>query len=271
MAGKSKKFRVATEGATTDGRIIERSWIEQMAKNYNPKKYGARINMEHIKGYTPDSPFKRYGDVLSASKSENDEGKLELYVVIDPTDALVTMTTKDRQKVYTSIEVNPNFADTGEAYLVGLAVTDDPASLGTEMLQFSASAKENPLAKRKFHPDNLFSEAIEFTLELEDDSTGLLDGFSAKIKGMLGKFSKTADTNFSELQDAITVIAESQQHLLEKYNQLEAGSAKADAMKAELEKLSADHAALVQKLSQQPGTPPRDRTPGGKNTITTDC
>lgn len=53
---------------------------------------------------------------------------------------------KQAQKVYTSIEVNPKFADTGEAYLIGLAVTDDPASLGTEYLAFSASASANPLA-----------------------------------------------------------------------------------------------------------------------------
>lgn len=33
---KSKWFRVAVEGATTDGRKIQRSWIEQMAKNYSP-------------------------------------------------------------------------------------------------------------------------------------------------------------------------------------------------------------------------------------------
>lgn len=46
---QSKWFVVATEGATTDGRTINRTWIEQMAKNYNPKTYGARINLEHYK------------------------------------------------------------------------------------------------------------------------------------------------------------------------------------------------------------------------------
>nr|WP_262983677.1 GPO family capsid scaffolding protein [Halomonas elongata] len=43
------KFRVATEGATTDGREIKREWIEQMAANYDPAKYGARIWMEHMR------------------------------------------------------------------------------------------------------------------------------------------------------------------------------------------------------------------------------
>jgi len=106
---KAKKFRVATEGATCDGRTIERAHIEQMAANYNPKTYGARVNMEHYKGLLPDGPFKRYGDVLELSTAE-EEGKLRLYAVIDPTDELVSM-TKARQKVYTSIEINPNFAD----------------------------------------------------------------------------------------------------------------------------------------------------------------
>ncbi|RBL66398.1 phage capsid protein, partial [Pseudomonas sp. MWU13-2625] len=129
MASKAKKFRVATEGATTDGRNIERSWIEQMAANYNPKKYGARVNLEHFKGLLPDGPFKRYGDVLALTAEKVEDGKLALFAVIDPTDDLVAL-NKARQKVYTSIEVDPNFSDTGEAYLVGLAVTDDPASLG---------------------------------------------------------------------------------------------------------------------------------------------
>lgn len=270
MAGKSKQFCIATEGATTDGRVIERSWLEQMAKNYDPKLYGARVNMEHIKGYSPNSEFRRFGDVLSLSTKEGDDGKLRLYAVIDPTDELIAM-TKARQKVYTSMEVNPKFADTGEAYLVGLAVTDDPASLGTAMLEFSAKAEQNPLAKRKTHPNNLISEAIEFSLELEEDSAGLLDGFTAKIKSMVSTFKKSNDTNFTELQAAVTVIAESQQALLEKYNQLEADSTETKGFKAELDTLSASHAELVQRLSQEPAGRYRDRTPGGSGTIKTDC
>ena len=31
---RSKLFRVAVEGATTDGREIQRSWIEDMAATY---------------------------------------------------------------------------------------------------------------------------------------------------------------------------------------------------------------------------------------------
>ncbi len=48
---RSKLFRVAVEGATTDGREIQRSWIEDMAATYNRNTYGARLNCEHIKAW----------------------------------------------------------------------------------------------------------------------------------------------------------------------------------------------------------------------------
>lgn len=56
---------------------------------------------------------------------------------------------KAGQKVYTSMEIRPNFANSGKCYLVGLAVTDDPASLGTEYLEFCSRATQNPLAGKK--------------------------------------------------------------------------------------------------------------------------
>nr|WP_026017810.1 capsid scaffolding protein [Yersinia enterocolitica] len=120
-----------------------------MADSFDPRVYGCRINLEHLKSYSPDSTFRRYGDVsaLKAETIEDDSilnGKRALFAQISPTDDLVQM-NKALQKIYTSMEIRPNFANTGKAYLVGLAVTDDPASLGTEMLEFSAKAKHNPL------------------------------------------------------------------------------------------------------------------------------
>ncbi|SFQ38456.1 Phage capsid scaffolding protein (GPO) serine peptidase [Pseudomonas sp. NFPP07] len=86
----------------------------------------------------------------------NDEKKLALFAQLEPNEALLAL-NKQGQKVYTSVEINPSFADTGKAYLVGLAITDTPASLGTEALQFSA--KHGTLANRKQDKDNLFTAA----------------------------------------------------------------------------------------------------------------
>ncbi|OHX19711.1 GPO family capsid scaffolding protein [Chromobacterium sphagni] len=265
---RAKKFRVATEGATTDGRNIERSWLEQIAANYNPATYGARVNMEHIKAYTADSPFKRYGDVLEVSTEEVD-GKLALFAVIDPTDELVAM-NKARQKVYCSIEVNPNFADSGEAYLVGLAVTDDPASLGCEMLQFCAHAKASPLARYKQQPANLFTEAMEFTLELEEENKPSLNLF-ARVKELLAGKGKTDAAQFADIGQAVETVAASQRDLLDKFATLGHQQGELQSFKTQLATLSADHAALVQKLSQQPSTQPRTTATGGNAEVVTDC
>ncbi|MDM2930242.1 GPO family capsid scaffolding protein [Citrobacter sp. Cm046] len=180
MTVKAKRFRIGGEGATTDGREIQREWLVQMAASYNPTVYTALINLEHIKSYLPESTFNRYGRVTALVAEEIQDGplagKMALYADIEPTDALVALVKKG-QKLFTSMEVSTKFADTGKAYLVGLGATDDPASLGTEMLAFSASAEHNPLANRKQNPENLFSEAVETLIELEEaqDVTTVLD------------------------------------------------------------------------------------------------
>jgi hypothetical protein len=176
MGKVSKFFRVAVEGATVDGRTIDRAWIQQMADTFNPATYGVRVNMEHIRGVTADGPFKAYGDVR-AVKAQEDEieiagkkaKKLCLYAQIEPTDELVAYNQKS-QKIYSSVEIQPDFAKSGKAALVGLAVTDSPASLGTEVLQFSASKGEQGfLVGRKQDPGNYFSEALEVgKLEFDD-------------------------------------------------------------------------------------------------------
>ena len=131
MAKKSKRFRIGVEGATTDGRVIEREWLTQMAASYNPQVYTALINMEHIKGFTPDGPFRRFGMVEKLEAEELTEGalsgKMALYGWIAPTDDLVTMTS-NWQKLFTSMEVNTSFADTGSAYLAWRLLTIRQAS-----------------------------------------------------------------------------------------------------------------------------------------------
>lgn len=243
MAKTSKWFVVATEGATTDGRTINRTWIEQMAANYDPKKYGARVNLEHIKWrymWNDDPHSKCYGDVVGLKTEENAEGKLQLLAQIDPTDDLIKL-NKDRQKIYTSIECDPNFADTGEAYLVGLAVTDNPASLGTEMLVFSAGASANPLNNRKEKAENLFTAAIETKLDFEG-----LDGVDhpsifTKIKSLFANKEKSDDERFADQTQAIELLAEQTKETLEKLTALSSDLAK---QQAEIEEMKAGNAEI---------------------------
>lgn len=268
MAVKAKRFRIGVEGATTDGRTIERAWLEQMAASYNPQVYTALINLEHIKGYTPDSPFRRFGTVDKLEAEEITDGplkgKMALYAWITPSDDLVAYTRK-LQKLFTSMEVNTSFADTGKAYLIGLAATDDPASLGTEMLQFSASAKSNPLAGRKQNPQNLFTAAEETLIEWEEVQ-GEKPSLFARVTAMFTKKEQTDDARFSDVHRAVELVATEQQGLSERTDQsLSAQDKRIAELETALQKQQTDFSALKQKLSQEDSRKDyRQRAPGGE-------
>ncbi|WP_342059154.1 GPO family capsid scaffolding protein [Aeromonas sp. OTU364] len=205
---KSKFFRVAVEGGTTDGRAITREWLEQMAQRYNQSTYGARVNMEHIRGIDPNGLFKMYGDITAAKTEEvtiEGEQRLALFVQIDPTPELVEL-NKKRQKVFTSVEIHPNLNEKG-AYLMGLAITDSPASLGTDMLQFCAGAGDkSPLASRKQHKECLFTEALETVIEFESEQAKG-PSLAERIAALFSTHKKQSTADFSDVHQAVETVA----------------------------------------------------------------
>lgn len=254
----TKWFAIMTEGATIDGRTIERAWLEQMAANYDPSKYGARINLEHFKGIDPKGMFKAYGDVL-ALKTEEVDGKLKLFAQISPTADLIAL-TKDRQKIYTSGEVHPSFADSKQAYLVGLAITDTPASLGTEVLSFSAR-----------NTQNLYSAALETAFELEEDNAGVADKVKqifSTVAGLLGKKEKADDAKFTDIGKAVELLANHGKEQAEAFAKLSTDHA---ALQAAHDKLAQDFAALSDKLAKTPDSQVRPHNTGTTNAVKTDC
>ena len=130
---KTGWVRIATEGQTFRNVPIERQWLVDIAETYQVETYGARIWPDHRRW------FGAWGDVLEV-KTEEEDGKLRLFAKLKPNTQLVSANEQD-QKVYTSIEVDPNFAQSGKAYLTGLGVTDEPASLGTDRLKFSTKER----------------------------------------------------------------------------------------------------------------------------------
>lgn len=257
MKFKSKFFRVAVEGMTTDGRKIERKWIEEMASTYNRTKYGARIWMEHMRGMFADGPFKAYGDVLAVKAEEVDiDGvkKLALYAQIEPTDDLIAM-NKAKQKIFTSIEVREKFSDSGKAYLMGLGVTDSPASLGTEVLEFSAKNPEaSPFKGRKENPDNMFTEALEVELEFEevDETPSVSQKLFSRVNDLLKKSKERDvkdDSNFADIQAAVTALAE---HGAEQADQFTQIKADLDNLRKDYKGASEQLEALKTKLGQEP-------------------
>jgi methyl-accepting chemotaxis protein len=267
-----KFFKVATEGDTTDGREISRDWISQMANNYDPQKYGARIWCEHIRGVAPDAIFKAFGDV-TALKTEEVDGKLTLLAQLNPTPELVAL-NKQRQKVYSSIEIDPNFANSGEAYLVGLAVTDSPASLGTEMLQFCQTAKNNPLSSRKQNKDNLFTAANEVSLDFETEGNGesIFGKFMREFSAFTDKFGKGTEQNIKEVLDQVSKFGEVVGNDFKKFSDTITAQEKtiteltAKVKNAEL--AIQEFRSIVDKIPEGEG---RDKSTGGDGQVKTDC
>jgi len=126
--------RVAKSGPTVDGREILPQELRDIAETYNPSEYTAVIWCEHERWYGS------HGTVFSVRLVEQaedlKEGQVALEAQLKPNDRLLWLNDQG-EKLFSSIEITPNFANTGKAYLTGLAVTDSPASLGTQELYFS--------------------------------------------------------------------------------------------------------------------------------------
>lgn len=281
MPTKSKLFRVATEGATTDGREITRADIEQMAKSYNPATYGARVWLEHYRGLVPGGAFDALGDVTAVEAREVEGGKLALFAQIEALPKLIEM-NKAKQKLYTSIEIHPNLGDTGGAYLFGLGVTDSPASLGTEVLKFSQTATASPLAGRKTDKATLFAAAQEFTLDLEEDKPDAaagplavaLEKFTAVMNKVIGSDKPSPppavekhSTQAPDIAAALTAM----QDMAQAFSTQQAKDAKALAdLEGKFTQLQKEHKDLVTKLSNESGDPQRPPAAGGNGQELTD-
>lgn len=273
MALISKFFRVATEGDTTDGRVIEQSWIQQMADSYDKAKYGARVWLEHIRGLVPGSPFDAYGDVVALEARKVEDGKLALFAQIEPLPSLIAL-NKAGQKLYSSIEISHDFANSGKAYLMGLAVTDSPASLGTEMLAFSAQKPDaTPLSGRKQHKDNLFTAAQEVSFEFVEEPEKV--SLSDRVRQLFSKSShqeKQVSDQGQDMAEAIEIVVG---HIGELEKKIDGFSDKSEYTKLEqsISSLSEKLSSLEQKLADEDANLTNQRPPatGGNGVVLTDC
>jgi len=121
---------LGTAGPTIDGRTISAEALEQAAASYDPDTYTAVINADHMVW------FGNFGTVAALRTMQNSKGNTILQGRLAPNFRLLAM-NQSKQRQFLSMELHPKFADTGEAYLTGLALTDSPASLGTTQLNFN--------------------------------------------------------------------------------------------------------------------------------------
>ncbi len=156
---------IGQSGPTVDGRTIEKGWLIDAAETYNIDLYTALIWPDHLK-------YNNYGKVLELRLEHSGE-IVRLYARLQP-NTWYLWENSYSQKLFFSMEIMPNFADSGRAYLMGLAVTDLPASLGTQEVHFS---------QRRTNPGSVFVPGVEYDAE----AFKLLD-YDEKTPGWFERF-----------------------------------------------------------------------------------
>ncbi len=169
---RTKPLSIAAEGLTVDGREITEQDILDIVETYDPAMYGARINLDHERDWSGwaaknlsnvDIPGI-LGDVLSVEAKKNEAGVLCLYAVLAPNASFVLLNQAD-QAVYFSIEISRNFRGTDRTYLMGLAVTDYPASCYTDRVKFNKENNSDQVS------DGAGKDAAPFTVNFELEET----------------------------------------------------------------------------------------------------
>jgi len=193
---KTDWIRAAVAGSTVDGREIPELAIEQIATAYSQDVYNARIWPEHMRGVVPGGLFKALGDVVEVKAGRIGSGamagRLALYVKIEPKSELISM-VRAGEKVHLSIEIEPNFADTNSAYLVGLGVTDSPASIGTGIMKFNTQQRTESLFSNPLEadiveqsPESNSPSAAQFA-QVQSDIKDLKQAFSLELQRLFSK------------------------------------------------------------------------------------
>ncbi|MEG3182139.1 GPO family capsid scaffolding protein [Sphingomonas sp. LT1P40] len=196
MGTKSKFFRAFVAGQTiSDGREITPEMIDQIVETFNVDTYTPGINIEHLTGFSPQPPFNRYGDVIAVKAQTDDvtiDGKVEkrraLYAQVDALDQLVGL-AQSGQKPFPSVELTPSYSGTGKIGLVGLAFTDNPASIATQKLTFSRSAAVHGTIY------STGAEAVELQFDGKPAEAG---GIAAAIEAGFAKIASKFTTKVEE-------------------------------------------------------------------------
>lgn len=281
MAKNSKWFKVATSGPTVDGREIKEEWVRDMAETYDPAEYTANIFQDHWSWYG------NYGRVTAVKGEKDDKGRLCLFAKIEANKLLLKL-NEAGQKLFPSIRVIEDFANTGKAYLGHLAITDEPASLGTDQLSFSANGETSlifatdgvVLDFNTYTDDELEAEAVKrpglldrifkkHSPEKDEMSKKDLEALQAQFSALTEKVDKLAGTTQEggtddELKDFKTQVADLEKKVADleaEKAEFQKGQEGVNQLKSDLAKLQKDFADALKDA-----TPDPSKQTGGKET-----
>ncbi|EDT3961274.1 hypothetical protein A7C80_000126 [Salmonella enterica subsp. enterica serovar Richmond] len=129
---------ICRSGRSLDGRIIKPQVLRDAADMYKLQGVPAMMWPYHVSSPVYRWNATNFGKVLEL-KAEDRKDATYLLAKLQPNKFAIAA-NRDRQKIFTSAEFEPNCLGTGKWYLNGLALTDVPASPWTTELMFSQQA-----------------------------------------------------------------------------------------------------------------------------------
>ncbi|WP_375751598.1 GPO family capsid scaffolding protein [Vibrio sp. HN007] len=193
---QSEPICILQAGNTVDGRTVDQKIIDDIAETYSTDVYTARINEDHYK-YS-----YKFGSVLSVEKRDD-----KLFAVLKPNSYLLNMIERG-QLLHTSCEFMEDFAGTGKAYLTGLALTDDPASLATTQIHLSAKGGNSD---KTYATTGNTIEAKHFSSQTEEGNNE--SSLLTKLFNLLKSAPDATDEQLSKQQETEDMSKETEELL----------------------------------------------------------
>jgi len=276
---------IGRSGPTVDGRTIQPEWLEQVAANYAKSLYTAMMWSEHTRGYN-------LGLIEELRTAANDEGGIDLFAIIAPNDYYREYNNSG-QKLFTSMELKPDFRDTNEFYLTGCAATDNPASAGTDEIRFSAFGNDDTLlyaasTEFNFNDDTQSDDkrllariAALFSKNTNEDDMDkqLLESMKSQLDALTQQFkelkpAKPSADDGSDKSDQFSVLADQLAAFDTRFAALESKLENDDSSESVIsveqfntlnESLTSLTTQFNAALQEQPGTPAGEHTGDADN------
>lgn len=211
--------RVAVSGFTADNREITVQELVDCAETYKLTTYTAVIWSEHERWPGSHGTVFAVRLVTESDDPELQPGQVALEAQLKPNDKLLHLNDQG-EKLFTSVEITPNFANTGRFYLTGLAVTDSPASLGTQELYFSRGARKG----HRYAKTSYYCSAVALgSLREGSQQQSELRRFFSALTGLCKRFADTTTPSPDENQPMDEATAKALKALYDQFVILLAG------------------------------------------------
>lgn len=183
--------RVAVSGPTADNREITVQELVDCAETYKLTTYTAVIWSEHERWPGSHGTVFAVRLVTESDDPDLEPGQVALEAQLKPNNKLLHL-NDEGEKLFSSVEITPNFANSGRFYLTGLAVTDSPASLGTQELYFSRGARKG----RRYAKTSYYCAAVDLgSLREGSQQQGEIRRFFSALTGLCKRFADITTPN----------------------------------------------------------------------------